>query len=173
MTCPNCNQRYSEKVPVKCDNCGYPFSGSNDEKAKFIASQVVKMDQLADAKESYNIAWFILFLVGLLTIIESLFDGGNRITMSAGVLLLCGCVSFKFVPITTMSVAVAVATCLVVWKFATEHRSLMGDVLDFTDDDLLTVYCMKVACVVGLIWGLRGAIRSKRYRRESAYLSRQ
>lgn len=60
--CPSCKAAY-EVQPVVCAQCYFPFEGSEDEKAKFIARQIMNKGHISDTKERIKRARILLFII--------------------------------------------------------------------------------------------------------------
>ncbi len=69
--CPNCKEEISQ-VEIDCENCGFPLSGTEKEKAIFIGRQISNKSKIGDAKESQEKAQRILYIIGGFQIINGI-----------------------------------------------------------------------------------------------------
>ena len=76
IACPSC-KTVPEQELENCAICGYPFSGNNEEKSKFIARQILNKGKIADAESSIKSARLILFIIAGFNIIASFFQFAN------------------------------------------------------------------------------------------------
>lgn len=91
--CPNCYSSY-DKQPEVCE-CGYPFSGSEMEKHKFMSIKVKSKTIEKEAKSASEDARNILFAMGGLYALFSIFlifssteNTFNFITLTYGILII-------------------------------------------------------------------------------------
>jgi hypothetical protein len=95
--CPTCKTEY-ELQPEKCGNCGYPFSGTDNEKSHFIAHQILKKGHISDARDSVKNARTILFVIAGFNIVFPFFyfwDVPNN-TLSISISVIIGLIFLSF-----------------------------------------------------------------------------
>jgi hypothetical protein len=163
MTCPNC-QKKSEDTAILCTECGYPFAGSPESKAKFIADQVTKSGDIVDSKDHLKNASYILYVVGAIFIVQGFFTN-DVITIAIacflGVVFILFGIFLKWSPVLMMSVPLGILV-------------LIYGLAAIDDPAILSRFIwLKATVVVGLIYGIRSAVLAERYRKQSSYLSKQ
>ncbi len=65
--CPICKTKY-DPLPEECTHCGYPFAGSDKEKSKFAAQQILKQGEITDEKDRIRQAQLVLFVIAAFNI---------------------------------------------------------------------------------------------------------
>lgn len=65
--CPTCKINFSS-LPTICDNCGFPFNGSDKEKAIFIGKQISNKGKISDSKSQIRGIRILLWILGLINI---------------------------------------------------------------------------------------------------------
>lgn len=70
--CPICYEEYQSE-PLKCTKCEYPFSGSELEKHHFVSNHVKGINITKEAHETTISSRHILFVIGGINLIISLY----------------------------------------------------------------------------------------------------
>jgi hypothetical protein len=99
--CPNCYCGY-DKQPDNC-SCGYPFTGNEMDKYKFMSHKIKKVQAVQEGIKSADYARYVLFIIGglnlLISIIYLMMGGENStqyVTMTYSLLLIVlGFFSYK------------------------------------------------------------------------------
>ncbi len=68
--CPNCYSEF-ENQPDSC-SCGYPFSGNDMDKYKFMSQRIKKVKTVKEGIKSADYARFVLFIIGGINLLVSI-----------------------------------------------------------------------------------------------------
>jgi hypothetical protein len=68
--CPGCYASYEQQP--ECCTCGYPFTGSEMDKYKFMSKKIKKVNIVKEGKKSADYARLVLFIIGALNLLVSI-----------------------------------------------------------------------------------------------------
>ncbi len=157
MKCPQCGA--DSRTTPKCDQCGYPLSGTGAEKAAFIARRILNSSHVEDAHKSIRTARIILFALGGANILLALVFASSGIGMAMSLLIGTGFVMFGIVlprkPLLFLMIALALLLMLYLSDAIVDPGSLFRGLI------------WKVGCVSALIIAINRVRRAERIRQES------
>jgi hypothetical protein len=166
IKCPTCAVQY-EHQPEKCDSCGFPFAGTDTDRSRFIAQQILKRGKISDTKDSIKKARTILFVIAGFNIIVPFFRYTNvqfggimiAITVFIGLIFLLFGLLAKKHPM----VSVLVPLVMLVFFYAVEGIVSPGTIFR----GLL----WKAIFIGGLGYALYNIIEAEKIKRESRHLA--
>ncbi|WP_203257528.1 hypothetical protein [Hyunsoonleella ulvae] len=166
LRCPNCNEIISQ-VEIDCENCGFPLSGTDKEKAIFIGRQISNKSKIGDAKESQEKAQRILYIIAGFQILnailiyfktKSVFDTSFYIIL--GLLLgVLGYFSSKK-PILFLSLALIVIL------------SYYGLLYFINPELVLRGILWKIIIVSFLVYGIWNSMEANKLKKENKFLEK-
>lgn len=168
IKCPTCKTAF-EQQPAKCENCGYPFSGTHDERAHFVAHHIMKKGKLSDTKDSIKQARIILFIIAGFNIIVPIFSYANaqsgwivmEISMLIGILFLFFGIMAKKKPFVSLLIPLILLITAYLVNFLIEPISLLQGIL------------WKVIFIGALVYSLVSIRESEKIIKESKYMASQ
>jgi hypothetical protein len=100
--CPNCYKEFQE-CPANCDNCNYPFNGTEREKYEFMSAINKDRNTIEEASNYESYSRWILFIIGginlIIAIILLISSYNNLITIPTIVtstfIIILGFYSYK------------------------------------------------------------------------------
>ena len=164
--CPTCKTVY-ELQPDKCDNCGYPFSGTDMDKSHFVAHQVLKKGKISDTRDRIKNARIILFVIAGFNIIVPFFQysntdfGGVLIGLSIliGLIFLVFGILAKRKPFISLLIPLILLLVFYLLDFIVEPATLFRGML------------WKALFIGGLLYGLISIKESEKIKKESNHLA--
>ncbi|WMI65997.1 hypothetical protein RBH94_02290 [Aestuariibaculum sp. YM273] len=161
LQCPACKKEYQEQLSI-CNNCNFPFNGSEKEKGihigRFISAKGVITDSDNSIEKSQQILFFItglnvLFLiVGIWNssydIIDLILNGIISI-----IFLLCA-IFIKKKPLLLTSIPLLLMIGINILNYILEPRSILNGIL------------MKVAIIGSLIYSIYLIISSEKFKKQ-------
>jgi hypothetical protein len=164
--CPTCKIVY-ELQPDKCDNCGYPFSGTDKDKSHFVAHQVLKKGKISDTRDRIKNARIILFVIAGFNIIVPFFKysdtdfGGVLIGLSIliGLIFLVFGILAKRKPFISILIPLVLLLVFYLLGFIVEPATLFRGIL------------WKALFIGGLLYGLISIKESEKIKKESNHLA--
>jgi hypothetical protein len=166
IKCPTCKTEYAQQ-PETCWNCSYPFSGTDKEKSKFIAQQILKKGQISDTKDSIRKARIILFVIAAFSIVIPFIRYANvpfgsiMIVLSVfiGLIFLFFGFMAQKKPFISILIPLILLVLFYLIEFAIEPLSLFKGIL------------WKALFVGGLVYSLINIRKSEKIKGESQHLS--
>lgn len=70
--CPACKTNI-QLLTNNCNTCGFPFDGTDQEKSKHIASQIIKKSKITDTRDDILKSRRIILVIGIINIVSSFF----------------------------------------------------------------------------------------------------
>ncbi|MFO7939350.1 MAG: hypothetical protein R6U66_06330 [Bacteroidales bacterium] len=165
IKCPTCHTTYPREPKDNCYHCGYPFHGTEKEKAVFVATKIMNRDRIVDTTKSIRRARYILFALGgihlLLALLPGFYYYPSQVILggSLGVIYLVLGYLAKSYPLGTIFIALILLLSLYAVNAWIEPFSLFRGIL------------WKVLILTGLIYALVDVMRANRLRKQSQYLS--
>ncbi len=163
MICPNCQSEYPETI-VTCTKCGYPFTGTDQEKSSFIARQVLKAGEIGDATNSIKNAQSILYTIGIVTCVLGLLMSEDIIAMALNLFLGVGFIVLGYLVVKSPMQILALALGLLLAIY------ILGALIDWTT--LLRGIIWKVICISSLTYAIIKYRKAEKIKKESEYLSK-
>lgn len=168
IKCPTCKSAF-EQQPDKCGNCGYPFSGTPDERAHFVAHHILKKGKLSDTKDSIKQARIILFIIAGFNIIVPIFSFANtqsgwivmEISMLIGILFLIFGIMAKKKPFISLLIPLILLITAYLVNFIIEPITLLQGIL------------WKIIFIGALVYSLMNIRESEKIQKESKYMASQ
>ena len=168
VTCPVCKTTFNEQ-PVKCNSCGFPFSATEKEKSLFIGQQILKKRTVSDTKDKIKRARIILWSIGGMNLLASLFALTNaqaqNVFVVAGVILGLVFIGFGFLAYKKPFISILIPLILLVLLH------LAAAIAD--PSTLLRGIILKVVFIGVLIYGLVGIVEAEKIRKESEFMQKQ
>lgn len=163
MNCPTCKTEYQE-APSKCNNCGYPFSASEDEKSKFVAHQILKKSDISSTKDSVRTARGILFFIAAVNILMSFAMYMNYpfllvISLCIGMIFLFLAFAAKSKPFISIMSGLILLTLLYVLQILYIPEQMFNGII------------WKILFLGGLVYSLISIKKAEKIKKESDYLS--
>lgn len=165
VKCPTCHTSYPREPKDSCYHCGYPFHGTEKEKAVFVATKIMNRDRIVDTTKSIKRARYILFALGGINLLLALLPGFYYYpvqvilgSLLGGIYLVLGYMAKNY-PFGSILIALVLLLALYAINAWIEPFSLVRGVL------------WKVLILSGLIYALVDVIRANRLRKQSEYLS--
>ncbi|MFN5169489.1 MAG: hypothetical protein ACK5DD_07680 [Cyclobacteriaceae bacterium] len=164
MNCPNCKSPYNETEKL-CVICGFPLTGTDAEKSKFIGQQVLKEGVISESKSALQRAQMILFFIGgincLLGLIGGLAVPEKVVIIALGVLFLTFGLLLKKSPKFIMSTALLLLTLSYLFTAFSDPSLLLRGIF------------WKFLYIGSLGYGLYAIYRAEKLRKESEYLNQK
>lgn len=164
MICPNCSSTFDHDLS-NCSKCGYPFSGTESERASFIAQQVIKVGDIDDAKKSVKNAKTILFVIGIINIASAFFLGKDIVSIGFGIIIGIIFIVFGFLvdknPFRYLIIPLILLLMFYLIDAVIEPMSLVRGIL------------WKIMYVTALVYGIVRVKRAEKIKSESEYLRQQ
>jgi len=165
VTCQNCQITINETIE-DCLNCGFPISGSQEDKTKFIAAIVTQEGEIRDAFRKLNVARGVLvFLAVFHLLIVPLLNFSSMTPadlyyyfISGGFFAFCAALSFKF-----PSAALGISLGVIVGFYVL--------LASFDISLLLAGWLWKIVILAFLTLGLVYVLKSKRILAKNSYLA--
>ena len=166
IKCPTCKTDY-ESQPDKCNNCGYPFNGTDKEKSHFVAHQIMKKGKISDTKDSIKRTRTILFVIAGFNIVIPFFKfanaqyGGLMIAMSIfiGLIFLVFGFTAKKKPFISIIIPLILLIIFYVIDAIIEPTTLIRGIV------------WKILFIGSMIYSLISIIESEKIKRESEHLA--
>lgn len=162
MTCQNCNST-NEAQAAECYKCGFPFTGTERDKSAFIAQQIMKAGEIDDAKSSIKSAKIILFFIGIVNIVLSLFTVTDVFTLAFTALVGLAFIIFGLLveknPFLFLLLALIFLTLLYLAAAINDAGSLIHGVF------------WKIGFMTSLVYGMIRVKRAEKLKKESQYLN--
>lgn len=165
VKCPACHTTYPREPKDLCYHCGYPFNGSDKEKAVFVATKIMNRHKIVDTTKSIKRARNILFALGGLNLLLALLPGFYyfpiQVILGAllGVLFIGLGYAAKFHPLSAIFSALLLILALYTINALIEPFSLVRGII------------WKVLIISGLCYALVDVFRANRLRKQSKYLN--
>jgi len=165
IKCPTCHTTYPREPKDNCYHCGYPFHGTEKEKAVFVATKIMNRDRIVDTTKSIRRARYILFALGGINLLLALLPGFYYYPVQVilgGLLALIYLVLGYFAkryPLGSILTALILLLSLYAINAYLEPFSLIRGIL------------WKVLLLIGLVYALVDVLKANRLRKQSEYLS--
>jgi len=163
LTCPTCKSDFKTK-PVSCSKCGYPFSGTDKERATFIGQQILKKGDVSDTKDKVKRARIILWIIGGINILFSLLIYQN-FPLLIGVILGLIFIGFGFLTYRKPFISILTPLILLV-----SYYIFLGI---YNPNTLIQGVIWKIVILSSLVFALIGLIKAEKIRKESDFLREQ
>ena len=145
-----------------CSKCGYPFTGTDSQKASFVAQQILKVGKIDDAKESVKTAKRVLLIIGGINILYAMFSG------DVGTILVGGIIGVAFIVFGIVVQRSPFIFLVIPLAFLVAFYLIDGLVDPM---NLVRGIGMKIAFIISLSYAIVRVKRAENIRRESQYLS--
>jgi len=166
--CPTCKTDY-EVYPDNCIKCGYPFSGSDKEKATFVGQQILKKGSISDTKDRIKRARTILWIIGAINVLSAFVLYNNSplqiVYMITGSIIGLIFIGFGFLTYKKPFISILIPFILLLLFY-----TINAIINPFT---LFQGLIWKVVFISGLTYGLVSIIQAEKIRKESAFLNEQ
>lgn len=167
LECPNCKKAYYFYIE-KCENCGYPFSGTDLEKSHFVAQNIMKSCKIIDTSKSIKIAKFILISIGSFNCFISLFLFNSYfnypiiylIAFLIGIIFIFSGVFIRKNPI----IAITIPFLMLLIDY------ILQGIADYSLFMRFIIFKLVIICL--LIYSLVKVIEAEKLKKESNYLSK-
>ncbi len=163
ITCPTCKSDYKSQ-PNNCSKCGYPFSGTEMERSKFVGQQILKKRNVSDTKDNIKRARIILWIIGGINIFFS-FLSYQDFSLIIGIFLGVIFIGFGFLTYRKPFISIITPLILLVLFYA---ASAIQD-----PSSLIQGVLWKIVILASLTYALVGIIKSEKIRKESDFLREQ
>ncbi len=166
ITCPTCKTNY-ETQPEKCNNCGYPFLGTDKEKSHFVAHQILKKGEISNTKDSIKKSRTILFVIAGFNIIVPFFRFNNHeyagfmigVSIFIGLIFLLFGFLAKKKPFISILIPLILLVSFYFIDALIEPATLIRGII------------WKILFISGLVYSLISIKKSDRIRAESTFLA--
>jgi len=166
--CPACKSEFLVQ-PGACENCGFPFIGSEKEKSLFIAQHILKKGQLSDTRDRIKRARIILWIIGgfniLSPVVASFGNGVQGEYLFVGIFLGIVFIGFGFLAYKKPFIAILIPLLLLLLLYTASA------ILD--PDTLFNGIILKLVFLGGLIYALVSIVEAEKIRRESKFMQGQ
>ncbi len=130
--CENCNNSLDNLI-IFCPTCEYPISGSEKDKSKYLADQILKKSEVEESIGQLKKARIMLFFIGVFNIVIPFlpFFKVNSTQIYVGVIIgsitiLFGVLSFKIPKVAFLIPLVIVGLYYLILLFVFTHLFLVG-----------------------------------------------
>lgn len=166
IKCPTCKTEY-ENQPEKCHHCSYPFSGTDKERAQFVAHLIMKKGEISETKDHIKETRTILFIIAGANIVLPFFQYTDEefgvlyiiLSILIGLTFLFFAFSIKKNPLP--SILIPLILLLLFYTIET--------IIDPTF--LVRGIIWKFLFIGSMIYSLVGIIQSEKIKMESEYLA--
>jgi len=163
--CKNCESVFTEGE-LECIVCKYPLSGTDQEKAKFIAQQIIQKSDVEESLDKLKKARIILLVLGAFNIVAPftpLFKTGDTIILYVSLVLgalfiTFGLLTFKFPKIATLVPLIVISLYYLA-------------VLIFTPLAFFKGMLWKLIIIMGLGYGYFSVRKADKILKENPYLA--
>lgn len=164
--CPLCKNRNPEAVD-KCMKCGYPFSGTKEEQAKFVGQQIIKKSKVKDGASSIRTARVILIILVLNNLLWFIVFAIQKIPLDATIYaFLAICFTTCAILVTRFPIGSMILPLVLLITWYTV-------LLLFAPDGFFAGLLWKITYVLLLAVGLGNVMRARRIRKQNDFLAEQ
>ncbi len=168
VVCPTCKTNYESK-PLICAKCGFPFLGTEKEKAIFIGKQISKKSQISDTQSKIKRARVILWVIGGLMFVSGFFikTGGSTLTDSIEVVirLVIGLIFIAFGFLTYKKPLISILIPLILLLL---NYTIAAIINPYT---LMQGFVLKIIFLGSLGYALLGIFQAEKIKKESDFLN--
>ena len=111
--CKICKTEVEESLSI-CAVCKYPLKGTDQEKAKYVARQVIQKSDVLGSFQRLKHARILLFILGAFFMLPPLLRGVVGIELIVSIVLGFVFIGFGFLTFKRPSIAILIPLCLTI-----------------------------------------------------------